>query len=665
MNMPRLLRHLLLRFERLRHGVPLTVQALIVTGAAGVMFWFLQDSLHTQRLREIVQNYLFEDLRRAVHIDWLRLDERLRLQVRTTRLLVERKAFVDYVTQLEGVGWSQSGSVALIRHQEPPGWWPVRRTLRELGYEVHALLVDGLGRPRELQAAKGKSLPLTTMEAFAKECLSVETGSILRVDGGISYYMSCAALDGPAGGVRAVLLLVAPLDNDFLLSFDALRDQDGMLVFLDESGQRVMASSRPDRVAGATPLKELQANYLMFGKEIADDSLSSTVYIRFAGLIPKSRLDELSMYLVEEGRKQWAIGHLLMIAVFVLIIYWMGRTMENLTRRMVTFARQRLNLSLSAAAPGNALRQMIQQFDMLSAEIEEARSREAQASARLAQSNQALESSLTMLKRTHVQLLASEKMAALGGLVAGVAHEINTPVGIGVTAASFLESKTREFQNRYLEGNMSRADLEAYLQDASEASTMILANLIRAAELVRSFKQVAVDSSSEASRLFDFHTVIHQILQSLHPRLKKTPHKVTVVCPEDLVHFGRPDVFSQIITNFVLNSLQHGLMDDQAGEMRIEMASSGAEIVLHYADNGRGMGEEERGRIFEPFFTTARHKGGSGLGMHIVFNLATATLGGEIRCQSAPGQGTAFTITFPARRERSLAESLSASERSA
>ncbi|MBF0189638.1 MAG: HAMP domain-containing histidine kinase [Magnetococcales bacterium] len=664
MNTSRLLRYLLMRFERLRHGVPLTVQALIVTGAAGVLFWFLQDTLHTQRLREIVHTYLFEDLRRAVQIDWLRLDERLRGQVRTTRLLVERQALVDHIAQLEAMGeWSRSQNPELIRHQEPASWWPVRRALREPGYAVHALLVDGLGRPRELQVARDKPLPLAIMETFAKECLSVETGSALRIDGGHSYYLSCAVLNDGVNGVQAILLLVAPLDNDFLLSFDALRDQDGLLVFLDESGERVMASSRPERVATATPLQSLRANYLMFGKEITDGGPSSTVDIRFAGLIPKSRLDELSMYLMEEGRRQWAIGHLLMIAVFVLIIYWMGRTMETLTRRMVTFARQRLNLSLSAAAPGNALRQMIEQFDILSAEIEEARAREAEASARLAQSNQALESSLTMLKRTHVQLLASEKMAALGGLVAGVAHEINTPVGIGVTAASFLESKTREFQNRYAAGNLSRADLEAYLEDAVESSSMILSNLIRAAELVRSFKQVAVDSSSEASRLFDFHTVIHQILQSLHPRLKKTPHKVTVHCPEDLVHFGRPDVFSQIITNFVLNSLQHGFADDQAGEMRIDMARNGAEIVLHYADNGRGMGEEERARIFEPFFTTARHKGGSGLGMHIVFNLATATLGGEIRCQSAPEQGTAFTIAFPARRERFLAEESAAERR--
>ncbi|MBF0165725.1 MAG: HAMP domain-containing histidine kinase, partial [Magnetococcales bacterium] len=243
--------------------------------------------------------------------------------------------------------------------------------------------------------------------------------------------------------------------------------------------------------------------------------------------------------------------------------------------------------------------------------------------------------------------------AALGGLVAGVAHEINTPVGIGVTAASFLENRTRECRTRYDAGTLARADLEGYLQDASESSAMILSNLMRAAELVRGFKQVAVDTSSEACRSFDFATLIRQTLQSLHPRLKKTPHQIEVICPEGLTYFGRPDVFSQIVTNFVINSLLHGFADDRAGRITITVESRGDQILLRYGDDGLGMSDEAQKRIFEPFFTTARHKGGSGLGMHIVYNLVSGPLGGEIECRSTPGAGARFTITFPASREHS------------
>ncbi|MBF0213664.1 MAG: HAMP domain-containing histidine kinase [Magnetococcales bacterium] len=636
----------LLRLNRWRHTMPLTLLALVITGVAGILFWLFQDALHTQRLLAIVQDHQYKELRRDVQIDRVRLDERLRIQERTTRLVVERQAFVAHVAALERAGWSETPEVELTRLADSPPWLPTRHAMR-----------DGRGRPRELYEASGKDLPFDFLEGFARDCLAGETNSALRWQGRKLYFLTCALPSRPEGvppeqPAQALLILVTPLDDAFLLTFDSMRHHDGLIVLLDSKGERVVASSRPDLVASDTSLKSLSEDYLIIGNEISDETLSATVFIRYAALTPKSRLEKLSGFLVDEGRRQSALGHLLMISVFVIIIYWMGRHLESLTRRMVLFARQRLHLPMSAVAPGNALRQLIAQFDLLTREIEEVRAREAGSAAQLAQSNQALESSLTLLKRTHAQLLTSEKMAALGSLVAGVAHEINTPVGIGVTAASFLDSRTRECQSR-LEGNsLTRGELESYFQDAGESSAMILSNLMRAADLVRSFKQVAVDTSSEASRLFDFHTVIHQILQSLHPRLKKTPHKVRVVCPESLVHFGRPDVFSQIITNFVLNSLQHGLSEAQPGEMRIEMCARKDEIELRYSDNGRGMSEEDRVRIFEPFFTTARHKGGSGLGMHIVFNLVTATLGGEIRCDTAPGQGTAFTILFPARYER-------------
>ena len=269
----------------------------------------------------------------------------------------------------------------------------------------------------------------------------------------------------------------------------------------------------------------------------------------------------------------------------------------------------------------------------------------------LAGANQDLQEALEGLRRTQSQLVQSEKMAALGGLVAGVAHEINTPVGIGVTAVSHLGQKTREIRALYDKDEVRRADLEDYLAVAQETADMTLGNLERASELIRSFKKVAVDQTTEERRPFKVREYIDAILLSLRPRLKKTRHRVEVRCDPDLAVESYPGAFSQILSNFVLNSLTHAFNEGQEGRMVIEASASGGLLTLTYSDDGRGMEPEVLRRVFEPFFTTARSKGGSGLGLSIVYNLVTQTLGGAISCESAPGRGATFTVTVPLGRE--------------
>ncbi|MCP4350721.1 MAG: HAMP domain-containing histidine kinase [Desulfobacterales bacterium] len=255
-----------------------------------------------------------------------------------------------------------------------------------------------------------------------------------------------------------------------------------------------------------------------------------------------------------------------------------------------------------------------------------------------------LQESLENLKKAQDQLVQSEKMAALGGLVAGVAHEINTPVGLGVTEASFLQEKTRIFSEAYTSGDLKRSDFEKYIRNATGAADSILSNLERAAELITSFKQVAVDQSSEEQRRFVLKTYISEILLSLRSKYKKTSHTITVNCPEDLEIDSYPGAFSQVITNFVTNSLLHGFEGIEKGEIVFDVSTEGDELLFSYSDNGRGMDDESLRQVFEPFFTTKRTRGGTGLGMHIVYNLVTQTLGGRLECKSAPGEGTVFLI---------------------
>jgi len=251
------------------------------------------------------------------------------------------------------------------------------------------------------------------------------------------------------------------------------------------------------------------------------------------------------------------------------------------------------------------------------------------------------------LRDTQEQLQHAEKMAALGGLVAGIAHEINTPVGIGVTAVSHISDTVRDFSRSFSRDEASHEDLEEFLSETDEICTVVMSNLERAADLIQSFKQVAVDQSSENRRSFDLGEYIDEVLLSLHPRIKKTSHHVIVTCPEPITMDSFPGAISQMLTNLVMNSLIHGFEGQEGGKISMDITEEAGQVVLNYVDTGRGMDEEQLGHLFEPFYTTKRGTGGSGLGMNIVFNLVNNTLGGTISCRSSIGEGTSFTISMP------------------
>lgn len=267
----------------------------------------------------------------------------------------------------------------------------------------------------------------------------------------------------------------------------------------------------------------------------------------------------------------------------------------------------------------------------------------------LEDSNEALKDSLDKLRETQKSLVEAEKMASLALLVAGIAHEINTPVGIGVTAATHLMQQTERIAGRYEEGDIRRSELEDFISTARESLKVLLDNLLKASEHISSFKKVAVDQASQEKRVFNLRNYIDEVLLSLHPVLKKTDHAVIVEGRNDIEIECLPGALSQIITNLVMNSLKHGFEGMEKGKIHIEVDYDNYREIasLTYSDNGRGMDSLTRQKIFEPFFTTARGSGGSGLGMHIVYNIVTQSLKGEISCESSPGKGTIFTIKWP------------------
>jgi signal transduction histidine kinase len=278
---------------------------------------------------------------------------------------------------------------------------------------------------------------------------------------------------------------------------------------------------------------------------------------------------------------------------------------------------------------------------------QELEQRVAERTRQLEHANHNLQKSLSDLKMAQDHLVRSERMAALGDMVAGVAHEINTPVGVGVTAASFLERQVNRYASRYQEGTLQRAEVEKFLGVVADSAGIILANLQRAGDLVRSFKQIAVDQTSDEIRRVNMKEAIQDLLKSLNPVLRKTAHTVTYACPEDVDLDSYPGAITQILNNLISNSLSHAFEDMAQGAIHIDVTHDRDWVRIHYSDNGIGIPKRNLARIFEPFFTTKRNAGGSGLGMNIVYNLVTDKLGGEIHAASEERQGVHFYINLP------------------
>ena len=287
--------------------------------------------------------------------------------------------------------------------------------------------------------------------------------------------------------------------------------------------------------------------------------------------------------------------------------------------------------------------ELIHTNEKLNSEIAERQRVEAE----LAGVNRKITQSYEELKTMQAYLIQSEKMAALGNLVAGVAHEINTPVGVGLMASSNLAQVTDEFLALCNGGMPPQGDLTNYLETLRESSAIIQRNLERAGKLIRSFKQVSADQSSEIQRIFNVKKYLEEILLSMNPRLKKTKHHITVDCDDEININGYPGAFAQIVSNLVMNSLTHAFSGEEEGNMHIQVRKEGEDIAFTYSDDGKGMESNVLAKIFDPFFTTKRGTGGTGLGLYIVYNIVTQQFGGSIECDSVPGQGAIFRIRLP------------------
>ncbi|WP_051227459.1 sensor histidine kinase [Oceanospirillum beijerinckii] len=289
--------------------------------------------------------------------------------------------------------------------------------------------------------------------------------------------------------------------------------------------------------------------------------------------------------------------------------------------------------------------------------IEDLQSLNDQLELRVEDRTRELSRTLEQLQKAQQELIESEKMAALGELVAGIAHEINTPVGICVTAASHISDDLNDLQKAFKEQTLTPSMLQEHIDQSHEALGLMRSNLNRASQLISDFKKVAVDQSHSEVREFLLVDYVRTVANSLTPRLKQKKHKVEVTGPEMLEVVHNPGAVSQIIVNLIMNSIIHGFDERREGLIKIEISQPSADqVVLEYSDNGSGMNDEQLAKVFHPFFTTRRSSGGSGLGGNIIYNLVTQVLKGSIRAQNVPEGGARFILRFPVMTPQQLSE---------
>lgn len=296
---------------------------------------------------------------------------------------------------------------------------------------------------------------------------------------------------------------------------------------------------------------------------------------------------------------------------------------------------QVLNFVASHLATLFELREMTAALQLKNSQVEKSL-------ALIKQQNQDLNSLVIELQETQSELIQKEKLASLGGLVAGVAHEINTPVGICLTGASNLQEEVKIFETKCEQDTATQKDFENFMLDIAESSEIVCANAQKAAELIHSFKSIAVAQTSENTREIDLGEYIKDVLNSLKPMLKKHKHVITVDCPNDTTFETNPGSISQILTNLINNSIIHGFDGIESGEIKIKVVCDN-DVNIFYSDNGHGLTSEGQKKIFDPFYTTKRGQGGSGLGTHIVFNLVE-NLGGGISIIESNAKGLHYHL---------------------
>jgi two-component system NtrC family sensor kinase len=453
---------------------------------------------------------------------------------------------------------------------------------------------------------------------------------------------------------------------------------------LHTDGARLIARGKAPALAASKPLAEADAPYLeaesagawSFVAPVRTEGQAASPFEaeRPAELLGFVRVTQGKTALHGLVQRLWLVNGLVALLSAALLIVGLGRLTRRLSRPLAELSAVMANTGQhSAAAPRRArprgagdlahmakafnrmmdtLAEREQQLQRQHAELEEhaqlLEQRVDERTASLSQANGELRQTLDSLHEAQRQLVESEKLASLGRLVAGVAHELNTPLGNALTAATALEEQQRELLASFERGDLRRSALLSQLGSGIEGSGLVSRNVQRASDIIRGFKQLAIDQTTEMRREFLADEVLHDVLRTLKPMFRHSPYRIEAELAPELLMDSYPGPLGQVITNIAQNALMHGFADREQGLLTVRCEALGDEhVLISCRDDGIGMDEAVRARVFEAFFTTKFGQGGSGLGMQIVHTLVTGLLGGQVSVDSQPDRGTTVSIRLP------------------
>ncbi len=325
----------------------------------------------------------------------------------------------------------------------------------------------------------------------------------------------------------------------------------------------------------------------------------------------------------------WIISCMLIACILLIVLFYFltGKITEqvsNISQGMVSLGKGNYDVEIPQDSTTLETHQMYMAFKLFKTALLE---------------RQALEN--------QQQVFETEKVNSLGRMVASIAHDVNTPIGISVTATSFLQDEIEILANKFASGELDEEDFESFLTSSRSSMTILTRNLASAADLIRSFKQVSVDQMSEQAREVLISEYFKEVIHSMLPKTKRAKVTVDLECIEDRSCFIYPGFLSQVITNLISNSIIHGFADQNTGSITLLVSVQNDEISIQYRDNGVGISDDILPKVMDPFFTTKRDEGGSGLGLSIIHNIVTQKLNGHIKLTSGLGKGLTVEISFP------------------
>jgi|GEM_PF-2998429 len=637
--------------ESIHHRIDntsLTVKMLVIVTLLGSVIWLIHDHILSRNVEKLFNARVEEQLDILSRQGRMRFDQNLRKFKTLMTVFQTHPGLIQYLNQKIVTTEKHPQEQNISRYSLPPQWFPPRSVIRNLIRPRYALLINSRVQVEEIYHSWEVNIPheLVQPERFLIESSNNQVR--LTEINNLPFIVISTSVKSRSGQTFQ-LMFANPIDDELLVSIQNTEQVKEMTVLIDrEHGNSVIASSQPDVIKTGTTQKELEKDYVMAGKPFFDYG-ASDLNIRLTTLVPKNELSRDLHALLSYERRQYVIFALIyMLAAYLLGIFAVGR-LNRVTSRIQQFSAEFSHKNMDTSIKGDQLYLLETQFHHLVTIIRDAHLDLKQTASQLELEKEEQSKLIQELEETHEQLVQSDKMASLGSLVAGVSHEINTPLGVSMTGISYIERETDLLWNKFQTGDITKKQLHDYLETNKMMAKSIIMSLGKANELIRSFKQVAVDQNSEVLRRFNLYDYVNDILLSLHSKLKPT-HIITLNQVDKQIELhSYPGIFSQIFSNLIANSLLHGFdnKNNIDGTINITAREHNGKIDIHFSDDGMGMAEDLLPKIFDPFFTTKMGQGGSGLGMYITYNLVVQRLNGNIKAENSIHSGLNIHITVP------------------